>query len=158
MRRVGSSTDIEFAEIEVFAPTVEASWAALQRRYADKITDAEIDHLFACFVLGLTSPVYAEREPVLHFELCRALVAIKLSPERANTALHAVPEPTQPWVASACDLIEKQGAKIGLSLREKTRNFDDFLTAEASDAAHQGASAITRENQHDQMCRGVSKD
>ncbi|WP_292118991.1 hypothetical protein [Mesorhizobium sp.] len=158
MRRVGSATDVEFAEIEVFAPTVEASWAALQRRYADKITDAEIDHLFACFILGLTSPAYAEGEPALHFDVCRALVSTKLPPDRTEAALHAVPEPTQPWVASACDLIEKQGGKIGLSLRGKTRNFDDFLTAEANDAAHQGASAITREDQHDQTRRGAGKD
>lgn len=158
MRRVGSSTDIEFAEIEVFAPTAEASWAALQRRYAGKITGAEIDHLFACFILGLTSPAYAEGEPALHFDICRALVATKLTPERTEVALRAVPEPTQPWVAGACDLIEKQGAKIGLSLREKARDIEDFLTAGANDAAHLSARQFARENQHDQMHRGADTD
>ena len=137
--------DIQFAEIEVFAPKAEAAWAALQRQYAGRISGPEIDHLLACFVLGLTTPAYGEGEPALHFDLCRALVAISLPPERTEAALHSVPEPTQPWVASAYQLIEKQGAKVGLSLRDKTRNFEDFLAAEANDAAHQGASAIARE-------------
>jgi hypothetical protein len=138
--------DIQFAEIEVFAPKAEAAWTALQRQYASRITGAEIDHLFACFVLGLTSPAYAEQEPALHFDLCRALVAVNLPPERTEAALHTVPEPTQPWVASACALIESQGAKIGRALQEKTRNFEGFLAAEANDAAHQSAPAIAREN------------
>jgi hypothetical protein len=137
--------DIQFAEIEVFAPKAAAAWAALQRQYAGRISAVEIDHLLACFVLGLTTPAYGEGEPALHFDLCRALVAINLSPERAEAALHTVPEPTQPWVASACQLIEKQGVKIGLSLRETTGNFKDFLAVETNDAAHQGASAIARE-------------
>ncbi|WP_192256562.1 hypothetical protein [Mesorhizobium caraganae] len=137
--------DIQFAEIDVFAPKAEAAWAALQRQYASRISGPEIDHLLACFVLGLTSPAYGEGDPGFHFDLCRALVAINLSPERTEAALHTVPEPTQPWVASACQLIEKQGAKIGLSLRETTGNFKDFLVVEANDAAHQGASAIARE-------------
>ena len=137
--------DIQFAEIEVFAPKAEAAWAALQRQYASRISGAELDHLLACFVLGLTSPAYGEGHPGFHFDLCRALVAINLPPERTEAALHTVPEPTQPWVASACQLIEKQGVKIGLSLRETTGNFKDFLAVEANDAAHQGASAIARE-------------
>ena len=137
--------DIQFAEIEVFAPKAEAAWAALQRQYASRISAAEIDHLLACFVLGLTTPAYGEGEPALHFDLCRALVAISLPPERTEAALHSVPEPTQPWVASAYQLIEKQGAKVGLSLRDKTRNFEDFFAAQANDAAHQDASAIARE-------------
>jgi hypothetical protein len=137
--------DIQFAEIEVFAPKAEAAWAALQRQYASRISGAELDHLLACFVLGLTSPACCEGDPGFHFDLCRAVVAINLSPERTEAALHTVPEPTQPWVASACQLIEKQGAKIGLSLRETTGNFKDFLAVEANDAAHQGASAIARE-------------
>ena len=137
--------DIQFAEIEVFAPKAEAAWAALQRQYASRISGAELDHLLACFVLRLTSPACGEGDSGFHFDLCRALVAISLPPERTEAALHSVPEPTQPWVASACQLIEKQGAKIGLSLRETTGNFKDFLAVEANDAAHQGASAIARE-------------
>lgn len=138
--------DIQFAEIEVFSPKAEAAWAALQRQYASRISGPELDHLLACFVLGLTSPAYGEGDPGFHFDLCRALVAISLPPERTEAALHSVPEPTQPWVASAYQLIEKQGVKIGLSLRETTGNFKDFLAVEANDAAHQGASAIAREN------------
>jgi hypothetical protein len=138
--------DIQFAEIEVFAPKAEAAWAALQRQYASRISVAELDHLLACFVLGLTTPAYGEAEPSLHFDLCRALVAVSLPPERTEAALHTVPEPTQPWVASAYQLIEKQGAKIGAALWDKTRNFEEFLADRANDAAHQSARAIAREN------------
>ncbi|WP_163271888.1 hypothetical protein [Chelativorans alearense] len=133
MRHVKSSTDDLLAEIEIFAPKAEAAWAALQRQYTSRITEAEIDHLFACFVLGLTSPAYAEREPALHFDVCRALAAVKLPPERVHAALYTVPEPTQPWLASAYALIESQGAKMGRALQETTSNFED-LTAGA-DAA-----------------------
>ncbi|WP_265518693.1 hypothetical protein [Nitratireductor luteus] len=133
VRPVEISEDIRFPETEIFTPRAEAAWIALQRRYAGGITDAEIDYLFACFVLGLTSPAYAEREPALHFDLCRAVTAVKLPPERAHAALHTVPEPTQPWLASACALIESQGAKMGRALQETTSNFED-LTAGA-DAA-----------------------
>ncbi|WP_185970263.1 MULTISPECIES: hypothetical protein [unclassified Mesorhizobium] len=111
--------DLQFTEIEVFAPKTEAAWAALQRQYASRIGAAELDHLLACFVLGLTSRAYGEGEPAFHFDLCRTLVAANLPPERTEAALHAVPEPTQPWVASAYLLVEKQGAKIGGLLQEK---------------------------------------
>lgn len=134
VRRLEPSTDIRFAEIEILAPRAEAAWTALRRQYSSRITDAEIDHLFACFVLGLTSPAYAEREPALHFEVCNALVAVKLPPERARAALHTVPEPTQPWLASACALIESQGAKMGRTLQETTPNPEDLSTAKANAA------------------------
>lgn len=130
--------DIQFVEIEVFAPKAEAAWATLQGQYASRISGAELDHLFACFVLGLTSPAYGEGEPAFHFDLCRVLVAANLPPERVEAALHTVPTPTQPWIASAYQLIEKQGAKIGSSLREKTRNSDNSID-------HPGARCGTSE-------------
>jgi hypothetical protein len=121
-------------EIAIFAQKADAAWDVLQGRFANRVSDAEIDHLFACFVLGLTSPAYAEGEPALHFDVCRALVAVKLPPERVHAALHTVPEPTQPWLASACALIESQGAKIARALQEKTSNLEDFSTAKANAA------------------------
>lgn len=120
----------QFPEFEIFAPKVEAAWTALQRQYADRITDAELDHLFACLVFALTSPAYANRQPHLHFEVCHALVAATLSSDRAHAALHAVPEPTQPWVVSARELIESQGARMGRLLLEM-HNFNDDSTAGA---------------------------
>jgi hypothetical protein len=134
MRRVGSSLDIQFVDIEIFTPKVEAAWTALQRQYSGRIGDGEIDHLFACFVLGLTSPAYAEGEAALHLDLCRALVALKLPPERAHAALHTIPEPTQPWLAIACARIESQGAKMGRTLQEKTSNLEDLSTDQANAA------------------------
>ncbi len=111
--------DLQFAEIEVFAPKAEAAWTALQRQYGSRISGAELDHLFACFVLGLTSAGYGAGDPAFHFDLCRALVAVNLPPERTEAALRTVPESTQPWVTSAYQLIEKQGAKMGGLLREQ---------------------------------------
>jgi hypothetical protein len=125
---------MQFPEFELFGPKVEAAWAALQRQYADRITGAELDHLLACLVFGLTSPAYGDQEPALHFNVCRALVAMKLPPDRTEAALHAVPEPTQPWLASACALIESQGAKIARTLQEKTSNLEDLSTAKANAA------------------------
>jgi hypothetical protein len=134
MSCVGLSMDIQFPEFEIFAPKVELAWAALQREYASRITGAELDHLFACLVFGLTSPAYAEREPALHFDVCRALVAMKLPSDRADAALHAVPEPTQPWVVSARELIESQGVRMGRTLQEM-RNFNDDSPANADPSA-----------------------
>lgn len=126
--------EIQFPEFEIFAPKVEVAWAALQREYAGRITGTELDHLFACLVFGLTSPAYGEREPALHFDVCRALVAMKLTPDRADVALHAVPEPTQPWITSARGMIEEQGASMGRMLQEM-QSFNDDLAADADPSA-----------------------
>jgi hypothetical protein len=131
---IESSMKTPFPEYEVIAAKAEAAWGVLQRQYADRLTSAEVDHLFACFIYGLTSPIYAEREPSLHFEVCRALVAIKLPPERAEAALRTVPEPTQPWAANAYQLIEDQGAKIGHALQEKASNLKDTSAPAARSA------------------------
>lgn len=112
--------DIQFDEIEIFSPKVEAAWGTLQAQYANRISSAELDHLFARFVFGLTSPAYGEGEPAFHFDLCSALVAANLPPDRLHAALRTVPKPSQPWVASAYQLIEKHGAKIGSSLQDGT--------------------------------------
>jgi hypothetical protein len=126
-----SSMKTPFPEYEVFAAKAEGAWGVLQRQYADRLTSAEVDHLFACFVFGLTSPIYAQREPSLHFDVCRALVAIKLPPERAEAALRAIPKPTQPWIENAYQSIENQGAKIGHALQEKAPNFKEISADEA---------------------------
>lgn len=130
----GMDMDTQFPEFEVFAPKVEVAWTALERQYASRISGAELDHLFACLVFGLTSPAYAEREPALHFNICRALVALKLPPDRVAGALHTVPEPTQPWVVSAREQVESQAARMGRMLQEM-HNFNDDLAADADPSA-----------------------
>ncbi len=126
--------DIQFPEFEIFAPKIEVAWTALQQRYASRLTGAEIDYLFACLVFGLTSPAYGEGEPLFHFDLCRALVAMKLPPDRADAALHAVPELTQPWVENVREQLESQAAKMGRTLQEM-RNFNDDAAADADPSA-----------------------
>ncbi|AYG70239.1 MULTISPECIES: hypothetical protein [unclassified Rhizobium] len=122
--------DIQFPEFEIFAPKVEVAWTALQQRYASRLTGAELDYLFACLVLGLTSPAYGEGEPSVHFDICRALVAMKLPPDRADAALHTVPAPTEPWVENLREQLESQSAKMGQTLQEM-RNFNDDAAADA---------------------------
>jgi len=128
------SIDIHFPEFEIFAPKIDIAWTALQRQYAGRITGAELDHLFACLVFGLTSPAYADREPALHFDVCHALVAMKLPADRVKAALHSVPEPTQPWVVNARVQIESQAARMGRTLQEM-HNFNDDSVADADPSA-----------------------
>lgn len=132
MWRIGSFGNALFPEIEIFAPKVEAAWAALQQQYANLLTVAEVDHLLACFVLGLTSPAFADQEPDLHFEICRTLMAIKLPPERVEAALHSVPAPTQPWVESARRIIESKGVQMGSVLRQDARNTEKTTGVDAN--------------------------
>ena len=126
--------DIQFPEFEIFAPKIEVAWTALQQRYASRLSGAEVDYLFACLVFGLTSPAYGEGEPLFHFDLCRALVATKLPPDRADAALHAVPELTEPWVETVREQLESQAAKMGRALQEM-RNFNDDTAADADPRA-----------------------
>ncbi len=127
--------DIQFPEFEIFAPKIDLAWTALQQRYASRLTGAEVDYLFACLVFGLTSPAYGEGEPLFHFDLCRALVAMKLPPDRADAALHAVPELTEPWVETVREQLESQAAKMGRALQEM-QNFTDDTAADADQRVH----------------------
>lgn len=118
-------------EIAVLARKAEAAWDALQGRFGNRVSEAEIDHLLACFVFGLTSPSHAAGEPSAHLDICRALMALKLPPERVHAALHEVPEPTERWVENAYQSVEQQGEKIGRALTQHDRNREDVAAAEA---------------------------
>ncbi|WP_244575503.1 hypothetical protein [Rhizobium sp. 11515TR] len=131
------SMDIQFPEFEIFAPKIEVAWTALQDRYASRLSGAEVDYLFACLVLGLTSPAYGEGEPLFHFDVCRALVTMKLPPDRADAALYSVPVSTQPWVDTVREQLESQAAKMGHALQQ-AHNFNDDAAADA------GSSALSR--------------
>jgi len=134
MVTIRCSMDIQFPEFEIFAPKVEVAWTALQQRYVGRLTGAEVDYLFACLIFGLTSPAYAEGEPQVHFDICHALVATKLPPDLAYAALHAVPEPTKPWVDTVREQLESQAAKMGRALQE-AHNFNDDRAADAGSSA-----------------------
>jgi hypothetical protein len=136
--------DARSPEIEMFAPRAEAAWNILNGHYATRVSDAELDHLFARFVLGLTSPSYGDTEPSVHFDICRALVGLKLPPERVRAALHTVPEPTEPWVEGAFESVELQGTKMGQALADQKRNPTDQLFVKA-DAAHRELSSGAKE-------------
>ncbi|WP_440408537.1 hypothetical protein [Neorhizobium petrolearium] len=123
------------SQVDVFVPTTDAAWAAFQRQYANRVTSAEVDHLFACFVFGLTTPAYADQDPSLHFDICRALLLNKLPPDRADAALYSVPAPTQAGMESARELIESKGVKMGRALQDERSDPEIFSTAKASSAA-----------------------
>ncbi|WP_245282208.1 hypothetical protein [Rhizobium sp. LC145] len=130
--RIGPFRDTQLPETQIFAPKTEAAWAALQQQYANLLTVAEIDHLLACFVFGLTSPAFADQEADLHFNVCRTLMAIKLPPERVEAALHSVPAPTQPWVESARQIIESKGVQMGSALRRDAFNTENTTGVDAN--------------------------
>lgn len=122
------------SEFEMLSLKSDAAWNAIQNQYVNRITDAEIDHLFARLVFGLTSPIYVGLDPALHFRACETLVGRKMPQERARAALHAVPEASEPWVEKAFDLAEAHGTRIGTALAEQ-RGRIDRAEVEA-DAAH----------------------
>lgn len=105
--------------IERFAAQAMSAWAVLESRFSSQVSSAELDHLFARFVLGLTSPFYGNEEPVTHLSICQTILALKLSPDRIDQALCSVPEPTEAWVESAFRSIELLGEKEGRKLLEQ---------------------------------------
>jgi hypothetical protein len=149
MQNLASSSQPQ--ELAVFAPKVETVWKVLSDRYGNRISAAELDHLFARFVFGLTSPSYGEEPPSIHFQICRELVWLKLPPERAYAALHTVPEPTQPWIPDAYEAAERQGAKIGRVLTEQIRNREDRSDAQLDAGASSGIGQDHEELTNDKI-------
>ena len=132
------------ADFDLFAPKAEAAWKSLNGRFASRLSDAELDHLYAVFIYGLTAPSYADREPIAHLQICRALLELNLSPERAGAALHAVPDITDPWVVSACQTMERRGTEIGVALAANNRNEEVCASAGAEEG--QAITAEIRRN------------
>jgi len=106
----------------MFMQKALAAWETLETRFAEQLSDVEIDHMFARFVLGLTSPVHGEDEPLIHLDVCRKVLAFKLTPERIDRALRTVPQASAPWVDTAYETFEKLGAKAGRELLDQQRN------------------------------------
>lgn len=106
-------------ETEKFAGQAMSAWEILESRFASQVSTAELDHLFARFVLGLTSPFYDGDEPAIHLSICQTILALKLSPDRVDQALHSVPKPTEAWVESAFRSVESLGEKEGRKLLEQ---------------------------------------
>ncbi|KAB2680996.1 MULTISPECIES: hypothetical protein [Brucella] len=104
--------------IDVFATKTEAVWSVLTGRFAERLSPAEFDHLYALFIFGLTSPAYEAEQPAVHLGICRELLERKLSPGRADAALRLVPETTDSWVLSAFETMERRGVETGRALTE----------------------------------------
>ena len=105
----GSEAAPAIAEMAIFAAEVNATWSALNSRFADRISSAELDHLLAVFIFGLTSQSFGGNEPQAHLAACRSLLELKLPADRVHAALHTVPEATVPWVTAAYEAIELRG-------------------------------------------------
>lgn len=104
------------SRVELLKPKVAAVWSALEARYAEEITGGEVDHLLACYVFGLTTPLYGTDNPAVHFAICCDLVEAVLPQERADRALTATPAITQSWVGNAFQSVEQLGRKDGAAL------------------------------------------
>jgi hypothetical protein len=105
--------------VAIFAPKAEAAWCALDTHFAARLRPVELDYLYALFVFGLTLPSFANNEPDEHFEICRTLLELKLSPERAEAALHVVPEAKEAWVEAAYKTMERRGIEMGLTVAKQ---------------------------------------
>jgi hypothetical protein len=134
----------ELSDIQVLGLRAEAAWDVLHKKYAGRISEAEVDYLFACFVYGLTKPSFGEGDPSVHFEICKSLVSLKLPPERAHAALHAVPEPATHSASSAYEWVERKGAEMGLALASQKLNTQARSTVEA-DTSRLAITEIKRE-------------
>jgi hypothetical protein len=118
----------------MFTHEALAAWEALETRFAAQLSLPERDLLFARFVLGLTSPIHGQDEPIVHLTACREILALKLTPERIDRALNTVPEISEPWVGSAYESMEALGTKEGRELaeRQRTQRTNSGTRAEAS--------------------------
>lgn len=115
--------------IALLSPKALGAWNALETRYASQITRDELDHLFALFVLGLTTPFYGQGNPTAHLDMCRRLMSPKLDQDRVERALRSVPTPSQSWVEKAFLSIEHLGAKDGQSLFDQQQKLNQTLNA-----------------------------
>ncbi|MCK4207344.1 hypothetical protein J3U99_21515 [Brucella pituitosa] len=127
--------------IALLSPKALGAWNALETRYASQISPDELDHLFALFVLGLTSPFFEKASPSAHLDACRALMSLKLDGDRAERALRSVPITTQGWVEKAFLSIEQLGSKDGRALFEQQQNANQSSNAiELSPARNSGGA------------------
>lgn len=90
-----------------------AAWKALGNRYGARLSQVEIDHLHARFVMGLTTPGFGEGPSAVHLRACAGLLALDLPPHRVEAALEHVPPDAEEWVEAAFVSIEDHGERIG---------------------------------------------
>lgn len=98
---------------DAYEAKASAAWKALNNRYGTRLSQVEIDHLHARFVLGLTQPGFGGGPPADHLAACRRLLALDLPPERVESALNDIPPPGEAWVETAFASIETHGERIG---------------------------------------------
>ncbi|WP_332304797.1 hypothetical protein [Rhizobium sp. GR12] len=128
----------------LLSPKTSGAWSALETRYASEISSDELDYLFALFVLGLTSPFYADTSPLAHLDACRTLMSLKLDRDRIERALHSVPIITRSWVEKAFSSIEQLGVKDGRALFEQQlRSNQSFNIIELSPVKNSGDAGET---------------
>ena len=108
--------------ITLLSSKASGAWNALETRYASQVTQDELDHLFALFVLGLTSPFYAEERPLAHLDACRTLMSQKLDDDRVERALRSVPTATQGWSKRPICRLNSWAPKTGKPCSNSSRN------------------------------------
>jgi hypothetical protein len=131
MRRLGSSGDIQFPETVIFAPMVEAACSTLQPQWAGRIARAEIDHPFACFVIGPTAPGHAEQESAL--QLISAVRWWRLRCRRSGWRPRFIHNRSlRSQFESARQFLETKCVNMASQLRQHTHNVVEITGVDAN--------------------------
>ncbi|KAB2726423.1 hypothetical protein [Brucella anthropi] len=135
-----------YSDPKLLEPKALAAWRALEGRYSEELSSPEIDHLYALYILGLTIPFFGHREPMKHLDACRALLHLRLTPERSERALTEVPTASVDWVHKAFLSIEQLGSRDGHALLDGLRN--PTPTINETDSPGTGTGDETNEEKH----------
>lgn len=109
---------------------VRVAGDALRRRYGGELTAAEVDLVFAHYLLGLVATARPEAAPEWQLSMVRSLAALLLTPEEVDRAVHGVPPADESFVARALRTAEQVGRRDG----------ESFLAAFNSEVSRPGTA------------------
>jgi hypothetical protein len=129
--------DREFEFMKVRALSVGE---ALNERYRARLPEGERDYLFACYIFGLTEPLFKSSERQLRLEACMGLLLTQLSAERSAKALSFMPDNSPDWADRAYQAAEQLGIRDANQFLDRTRgaknnNDETIKIARESDGA-----------------------
>lgn len=130
------TTAYERVLVDLLAPKTNATWKALKLRFEEEFTSSECRHLFARYVLGLTTPLLIQAEPTFHLVICRLLLERVLLSTEATIALETVPDAPSELATRAFHSIEQIGLRDGRRLRDhklNTSNQSEPRTSQTKD-------------------------
>lgn len=108
-------------EFEFMKVRARSVGEALNERYGSRLPEGERDYLFACYVFGLTAPLFTDSERQLRLEGCQTLLLTQLSAERSAGALSFVPNNSPDWADRAYQAAEQLGVRDANQFLDRTR-------------------------------------